>query len=350
LGANQASGACSTVANASCWNDANRDGFIQRAELIGTPVFPSNFVDGRIVASGNRVADDAKLSRTREMTLGVSHELMNNLAVGADFIYRKYDHGTAAYIIGFEPGAAGFPSSNIYSTTPSVYVDPVTGKSANYFVVQQGRARPSGPTITKTNLAYQNYMGVDLVLNKRYSDKWQLNIALTLQKRDDFSPEGSFSNPTGLEFTNGRNTGARYLFKVNGSYDLPWGIMASTNFNMNDGAQRTMVINGPGQVYGGTTGTINYSTLSFEPAGTTRLERTTLWDFGLNKTFTFRGGQNRIKATIDGFNILNSAPVLGYSSNNLSLLGTSSNPVLPSDRINSILPPRVFRAGVTLWF
>ena len=75
-----------------------------------------------------------------------------------------------------------------------------------------------------------------------------------------------------------------------------------------------------------------------------------LWDAGLNKTFTFRGGQNRVKFTLDGFNILNSAPVLGFSSNNLSSLGTTANPVIPAERISSILPPRVFRAGVTIWF
>ena len=355
-GPNLSSGACSTAANSSCWNDANRDGFIQRNELLGTPGLPSNFVDGVLIASGNRVADDAKLGRTREATIGVSHELIANLAVGADFIYRKYDNGLANYIIGYEPGAAGFPQTSVYSTTPSVYVDPVTGKSANYYVVQQGLRRASGPSITKTNLAYQVYQGVDLTLNKRYSDRWQLNIAVTLQKRSDFNPEGSFANPTGLEFTNGRNTtlggnsGARYLIKVNGSYDLPWGIMASTNFNMNDGALRNMVINGPGQVYGGTSGAISYGTLQFEPSGSTRFERTMLWDMGLNKTFTFRGGQNRVKLTIDGFNILNAAPVTGFSSNNLSLLGTTSNPVAPSERINSIVPPRVIRAGVTFWF
>jgi len=70
----------------------------------------------------------------------------------------------------------------------------------------------------------------------------------------------------------------------------------------------------------------------------------------LNKTFTFRGGQNRIKATIDGFNILNQNTILGYSSNNLSALGSTQNPIIPAERISSILPPRVFRAGLTIWF
>ena len=107
----------------------------------------------------------------------------------------------------------------------------------------------------------------------------------------------------------------------------------------------------------GTTGTISYNaagagtnTLTFEPAGTTRFGRTKLWDLSLNKTFTFRGGQNRIKATIDGFNVLNTATVLSYSSQNLSSLGTAQNPIIPAERISSIIPPRVFRAGLTFWF
>jgi len=339
-GTNQSSGACATAANTTCWNDSNRDGFIQANELLGTPNFPSNFVNGELVPTGNSVSDDAKLSRTRELTAGISHELVSNLAVGAEYIYRRYDLGTQSYVLGYEPGAAGYPVSSIYSTTPSVYVDSVTGKSANYYVVQQGLTRPSGLTVTATNPDYQTYQGVDLTLNKRYSNKWQMNVAVTIQKREDY--DVYFTNPTGVDLTQGRNTGARYLIKVNGSYDLPWGVMFSTNFNMNDGANRTMSINGPGQVYGGTGGTITYNTLTFEPAGTTRLEKTKVWDLGVNKTFTFRGGQNRIKATLDGFNILNSAAVQGYGSDNLSSTQVT--------RISSILPPRVFRAGVTIWF
>jgi Carboxypeptidase regulatory-like domain len=347
-GNNQSSGACTTTGtNPTCWTDANRDGFIQRNELIGTPTGPSNFINGVLQPGGNTVDKSAKLARTREVTVGVSHELIPNLAIGADYIYRRYDLGTQGYTNGFQPGAAGYPVSSIYAG-PTVYTDPVTGRTAEYYTVKQGLARPTGATITMTNPDYQTYQGVDLVLNKRYSNKWQANIAVTIQKRDDY--DIYFTNPTGVNLYQGLNTGTRFLVKINGSYDLPWGIMASTNFNLNDGGTRDMTINGPGQVYGGTTGTINYTTLNFEKGGTTRFEKTMLWDLGLNKTFTFRGGQNRIKVTMDGFNMLNSAPVLGFSSNNLSLLGTTANPVIPAERISSILPPRVFRAGVTFWF
>ena len=347
-GNNQTSGACATAAGSTCWTDANRDGFVQPGELIGTPTGPANFINGVLQPGGNLVSEDAQLARTREFTAGLSHELIANLAVGADYIYRRYDRGTQNYVLGYEPGAAGYPVSNIYNTTPSVHTDTITGKTANYYTVQQGLTRPTGTTVTATNPDYQTYQGVDLTLNKRYSDKWQFNVALTIQKRND--QDVYFTNPTGVDLTQGLNTQSRYLLKVNGSYDLPWGVMASTNFNMNDGAQRTMLIDGPGQVYGGTSGTINYATLTFEPADTTRLEKTVLWDAGLNKTFTFRGGQNRVKVTIDGFNILNSAPVLSFSSQNISTRGTTANPIIPAERISTILPPRVFRAGVTIWF
>jgi hypothetical protein len=338
-GNNQTSGACSTAANSTCWTDANRDGFIQANELIGTPT-QSGFVNGQFLAAGNSVLESTKLGRTREVTAGVTHELISNLAVGADFIYRKYDRGTQTYVLGYEPGAAGYPVSSLYESTAQTYLDAVTGRTAQYYLVKQGATRPSGLTVTGTNPDYQIYKGVDLTLNKRYSDKWQFNVAVTLQKRNDF--DVYYLNPTGVDLFQGLNTNARYLVKVNGSYDLPWGVMLSTNFNMNDGAVRTLSINGPGQVYGGTTGTINYATLNFEPGDSTRFEKTKLWDLSLNKTFTFRGGQNRIKATLDGFNILNTATVLGYGSNNLS----STN----APKINSILPPRVFRAGLTFWF
>ncbi len=44
----------------------------------------------------------------------MQHELIPNLAVGVDYIYRKYDRRTANYTIGFEPGAPGFPPAQIY--------------------------------------------------------------------------------------------------------------------------------------------------------------------------------------------------------------------------------------------
>jgi hypothetical protein len=186
-----------------------------------------------------------------------------------------------------------------------------------------------------------------------------MNMAVTIQTRNDFDPEGSFTNPTGINLSNGRSTLARYLFKLNGSYTLPYEITASANLNINDGGVRTLTISGPGSVFAGFNANGSSTTYSpggnanamaFQPAGTTRFEKTSLLDIGIAKTFSFNGGRQRVKVNLDGFNILNSSPVLGYSSNNISSAGTASNPIPPSQRISTVLPPRVFRVGTTFWF
>ncbi|MGE3343664.1 MAG: carboxypeptidase regulatory-like domain-containing protein [Vicinamibacterales bacterium] len=362
-GNNQNSGACSTAANAPCWTDANRDGYIQSNELIGTPNSNTSRFDlttGVLAPGQNAVDKSAKIGRTREVTLGVQRELVGNLAVGADFIYRRYDNGTAGFQIGYQPGTAGY-DLQLYSG-PLTHTDATTGLSANYYIIPSTTRRPTGTTgITLTRLSYETYKGVDLTMNKRYSDKWQANVAVTIQTRNDYSgPLGALSNPTGNEYFDGFNSIARYLIKFNGSYDLPWGIMASTNLNINDGGIRNMSINGPGvqplgtavNVVTGATAasTINYATLNFEKTGNVRFERQAIWDMGIHKTFTFRGGQNRLKVMLDGFNILNNDLITGYSSNNLSLLGSTSNPIIPAERISSIIPPRIFRVGATFSF
>ena len=114
-GPNQASGACSTTAGAPCWTDANRDGLVQANELIGTPTTTNaRFQNGVLQPAGNNVDPSAEIGRTREAIVGMQHELISNLAVGVDYIYRKYDKGTATYTHGYQPGAPGFPLSQIY--------------------------------------------------------------------------------------------------------------------------------------------------------------------------------------------------------------------------------------------
>ena len=349
-GPNQSSGACSTTAGAPCWNDANKDSVIQINELIGTPTSNNarfNTTTGVFAPAGNTVDPSTKIGRTREFVAGIQHELIANLAVGVDYIYRKYDRGSRSFSIGYEPGS-GKNLADLYNPTVQTYVDPVTGLSAPYYITCTGCVRPSGlGSIIVTDPAYQIYHGVDITMNKRFSNRWQGSVAITLQKNPGYLPAYTFTNPTGVNFSDGASTIARYLIKANGAFQLPWDIMVSGNLNINDGATRTLSINGPGSVYGGvtTTGaasTINYGTLAFEVPGTTRFKPTSLLDLGAQKVINFRGGKNRLKLMADAFNIFNVNTILGYSSSNRSL-ATFSAP-------NSIVPPRVFRIGASISF
>ena len=99
-------------------------------ELIGTPTASSARFDintGVLSPAGNIVDPSAKIGRTREGVVGMQHELIANLAVGVDYIYRKYDRGTTTYTIGYQPGAPGYPLSQIYVPAATDYTDPVSG-------------------------------------------------------------------------------------------------------------------------------------------------------------------------------------------------------------------------------
>jgi hypothetical protein len=104
----QASGLSNTAAGGSRGTDADHDGAVQRSELQGTPTASSARYDinTRVLSpAGNIVDPSANIGRAREGVVGVQHELISNLAVGVDYIYRKYDRGTTTYTIGFQPGA-----------------------------------------------------------------------------------------------------------------------------------------------------------------------------------------------------------------------------------------------------
>jgi hypothetical protein len=66
------------------------------------------------------------------------------------------------------------------------------------------------------------------------SCRWQLAGAVTIQDNPNYFPDGSvdFVNPTGLTYQDGVSTIAKYVVKLNGSYDLPWGVQAAGKFNM----------------------------------------------------------------------------------------------------------------------
>jgi hypothetical protein len=350
-GVNASSGAC---AGTSCWTDANRDSVIQVNELTGNPTATGtgsarfNTVTGVFGPAGNLVDPSAQLSRTREFVGGVQHELIDNLAIGVDYIYRKFDRGTASFSVGYQPGDGRQPIASIYSPDVQSYLDPVTGLTAPYYIISPTTVVPSGlASITMTNLAYQVYQGVDFTMNKRFSNHWQGQVAVTLQTNPNYFPEFTATNPTGVAFQDGKNRGSRYLIKANGSYQLPWGVMVSGNLNINDGATRIVLINGPGAVPGGVNAagaaqTLTYNTLRFEDDGTSRLKPTSLLDMGAQKVLSFRGGKNRLKLMLDAFNVFNVNTVLGYTSQNRSL-ATFTSP-------NSIVPPRVFRVGASFSF
>jgi hypothetical protein len=285
---------------------------------------------------------DSKIGRTRESIVGVDHEILPNMHVAVDYIHRYNDRGTTTYINGYQPGAPGYPISALY-TDRQIFTDPVTGISAPYYTICQGCTRPTGTNITVTNPQWTTYNGVTIAVGKRLSHRWQVNGSYTWNDFRNHTPVETLSDPTGNEFTDGFTNGtSRFDFKMSGSYEAMWGIQLAANMQVQENGQRTRSINGPGQVYGGTSGTVSKATLSFEPRGSVWLDPIKLLDLSVSKSLKI-SGSTRLMLTLDCFNALNVAAIRGYVSSNLSTPTTYA-------QVSSIVPPRVFRIGGRISF
>jgi hypothetical protein len=165
-------------------------------------------------------------------------------------------------------------------------------------------------------------------------------------------------DPTGNSFANGfTNNTPRFTVKGFASVELPWyGLLAATNWNLNDGNVRSESINGPGTIANCppgtpgaqcTGGTNTYNTLNFNNNGTNRLPAVNLIDVSVSKNFDF--GRQKLTVTLNCFNVLNINTVQGFNSDTVSNNGLAGNPNTFL-AIQSIVPPRVFRIDLRYAF
>ena len=373
FGSNNLDGTCANVAGSSCWTDANHDGIVQANELIGVPSGPGNFVNGVLLNTPPLIDSNLQLLRTREGIIGLDHQLMGNLHVTADFIYRKMDRGAQQYISGIQPGQPGFPASSLWSTSPVLFTDPNTGTTVPYFVALPGVTLPSAVEITSTATTYSTYHGAIVTLAKRFSNRWQGSLSYTWNDYRAFQPAGSFSTTgsfagdptvvsgstgTDVQFTNGfTNNTPRYQVKGFGSVELPWwGLLVATNINVLDGNIRTLTVKGPGQVSNCppgtpvaqcTAGVVRYNSLAFQNAGTTRLSPVKDVDLSIAKNLDI--GRQKLTLTLNCFNLFNINTPLSFASQNTSNNGTNGT-LNTFSAISSIVPPRVFRIDLRYAF
>jgi hypothetical protein len=233
----------------------------------------------------NRAAQSS--SRTREILLTLERELLPDFSVAVNLTYRRFDKDQISLTYYPAEHAADYP---LY-TGPEV-IDPRTPPAGGWYVeagtipdtyiiggtwalvggvyVNTGgttyssgdaAGRPyylPGPNVPTTSTRfslvrkadnYYDYYGVDFVFNKRLSNKWMMNASVTLQ--DQKTHWGTdFFNPTNQWAFDGKSYGdwgggasgktsvlmyTRWMVKLSGLYQLPWGFNVSGTFNAREG-------------------------------------------------------------------------------------------------------------------
>jgi len=339
------------------WVDLNHDGFAQKNEIL-TNLGPqySNAIDPAhptSVTSPNTIASNYHANRDHEVILGVDHELVPNLAVGAAYTYRRTNGWptwdprigmtSANYALIAQPSNGSF-SAKIYAPDPAL-IDANGG----------GRILENRPDY------HSNYQGFELTLNKRLSNRWMGRVAFSVNNwNEHFDGPGAVQNPTRTDSTTGAVSGAlsgpqvdggqiaprsggsgkgdifynaRWQLNANGFYQLPAGFEIGANLFGRQGYIVPQIF----QVTAGGDGRVRaLGTPDFD-----QVRYPSLWDLDLRLAKTVTLNRVNFLISLDAFNIINADTTLAQSR----IIGSSA-----FGAINEIISPRIARVGVKFRF
>jgi hypothetical protein len=316
------------------WNDLNGDRFVQRNELTTSTIlaFSGNYdpANPSFIGTENSVDPNFKSDRTKEAIVTLDHQLMEDLAVGASYIWRRYDRLAWQERVGLT-SAEYVPVSYVATGCPGgcpaiTYYQPVIPIPA----VQHLTNRPDH---------YRSFNGLELTARKRYSHRWMLSGSLSLSDaRDHWTSPAAYDDPTLIPFYNDAqiaSNNSRWVVNVGGQYRLPWDINVGMNYFARQGFPFVATILSPSRP--NRAGTIQ---VPLEPVGDSRLDSLHLMDLKLEKFFNLPRGA-RISAGLDVFNLANA---------NTALVVRTQQNASNANQVSMILAPRIARFGLrVLW-
>ena len=190
---------------------------------------------------------------------------------------------------------------------------------------------PSRLVITNPDQAEREYRGLELILNKRFSDRWQMQTSFVVSESKGIvgtSFFGSsavtslFDNPNALINADGRlDSNRTYALKTLGTYQLPYDIHVSGLWLSLSGLPytRTAFFNSYDSDGDGINDTLldaGFVTINAEPRGARTLDTVHNLDLGVEKILDLSGA--RLGLRWDVYNLFNVDTVLSKRSRTTS--------------------------------
>jgi hypothetical protein len=332
------------------WADANGDTIVQRDELTlgraNVLTFSGNYNPDNpsFLGANGSVDPNVKNDRTREFIIGLDHEIANNLAISGNYIWRKYDRFNWSDRVGIT--SADYVARTYTPTSTACAKSGTRCETVTYF--EPTFPIPAQFVFTNVPDRFRTYNGVELVLSKRYSDRWMGSFSYAYNDAiDTWDSPAAYEDPTNIAQTSGAQfapesggsgidnvfTNAKWLLKATGMYTLPlWNINVAGNFSSRQGYPFPQAVRIASRANRAATVDV-----LLDPLGDVRLSSFSMMDFRLDKEFSF--GTMRVIPSMDVFNILNSNTVLARRR-----LQEATN----ANDISGIVAPRVIRFGVRL--
>jgi hypothetical protein len=341
------------------WVDTNHDGFAQKNEIL-TNLGPqyANAIDPAhptSVTSVNTIDPNYHANRDHELIVGVDHQLVPNVAVGAAYTLRRTnDWPTWNPRIGLtsaDYSVIATPSNGTYSTV--VYAP----DQAKVDATGGGRILENRPDY------HSVYSGLELTLNKRLANRWMARVAFSLNDwHERYDGPGAIQNPTRTDSTNSGTFGngtlsgpgtdggqiaprsggsgkgdifynARWQLNANGFYQFPMGLEVGANIFGRQGYVEPLIF----QLSAGGDSTVR--ALATQNLDDNRYPN--LWDTDVRVAYTVNVSPVKFLLSLDVFNMFNAGTTLSQNRNlSASAFGT----------INEIISPRIARLGIKFQF
>jgi hypothetical protein len=328
------------------WDDLDGDGFVQANEVNTSVPFLSKSTaydpnNPTATSSPTTVDPNVKNDRTREFIVGFDRQLSATMAIGANYVWRKYDRFLWNDRIGF--GSGDYVGVDFTPTCPAG----ARCESITYY--QPTRQIPSPNVYTNIPDRYRNFNGFELTFQRRYAGRWQANASLALNDaRDYWDSPNAYEDPTNIaqwhdaqyapesggSGIGGIFTNARWLVKLSGRYTLPLDINVAGFYNGRQGYPFPQSVQTPNRANGA-----GRAQVLLDPLGDVRLDDLHMIDFRLDKVFRF--GPRSLTPTFEIFNLTNANTVLAINRNQ-----AASN----ANTISGIVAPRVIRFGLQVRF
>lgn len=295
----------------------------------------------QITAGGSVHSMDSNIKHPRmdQAIFGVQHELFPNFSVGVTGIYRKNTNfiddvltDTSGWqaVMREDPGPDNQLGTSDDPGQMLTFYQQVSDPDDNRYLI----TNPDG--------AYREYKGIELMAEKRFSDRWMLQGSWVISKIEgNYNNTGNFGNsseydnpnldPRFQPFRDGRLTNDNtHLAKLLGMWQGPWGVIASGAYFFTSGQTFTRTVRQRID--------INREVFA-EPRGSQRYDARHQLDGKLEKQFTLGDGK-RLGVTLEGFNLFNTSTITGRTTR------SGSEYFMPT----AINQARRFRVGAILRF
>jgi hypothetical protein len=283
-----------------------------------------------------------------EFTVGIERELFEDWSISARYIKkwdRKLLEDAAIYELDMD---ALMDDGELVWTNYSAVTVHDDEYNQDYTFYDQVDLFPSEYALVNPPGANRDYDGLELILNKRYSKGWQLNVSYVYQhSRGIIATDFSASwGGTGLWDDPNYHTNAegrfwyerRHQIKLTGMVKGPWGINFGTYMRFLSGRRYERQVRSQDfnlDLYQGN------RTIYAEERGANGYPDLFIVDIKLEKAF--KVGPVNIRAFVDIFNVFNDNNATEYYL-------ISSHPSLVYETMEDIQDPRIFRLGAKIEF